>query len=67
MDYPHHDSTLANLEKKESGWPEHGSSRIPPSLNLNLTRDGLQLVALIDPIVPIFNGLLGLFIHMYAL
>jgi hypothetical protein len=38
-----------------------------PSSNLSLPRHGLQLVALIDPIVPIFNSLLGFVIHMNAL
>lgn len=41
--------------------------RILLSSNLSLTWPGLQLVALIDPIVAIFNGLLGLLIYVYAL
>ena len=54
-------------------WPFLGKAGIclrlgiPPSANLSLISRGLQLVALIDPIVPIFDGLLGFVIHLNAL
>ena len=35
--------------------------------NLSLTQYGLQFVALIDPVVPVFDGLLGLFVYLEAL
>ena len=50
-------------EHKEDGRAGTGL----PSSNLSLTRYGLQFVALVDPVVPIFNGLLGLLIYLEAL
>ena len=54
------------LEKKRRRGPEHCSYR-SSLLKSEIDPRGLQLVALLDPIVPIFNGLLGLLIHLDAL